>query len=133
MDKVISNAVLDIESLTSPPDVCCSGSPKTTVSRVFDIALRNFLHFQHKKLIIKFLLFVVSNKAFELNLLYPQKALSRKGSIRLERRIGEEQEADDSSKKIVVKGMRYHSFGFLLSVFESLFAVISPLIAQIIA
>lgn len=33
-----------------------------------------------------------------------QKALSRKGSCRMERRIGEEQETDDASKKIIVKG-----------------------------
>ncbi|XP_008804005.1 uncharacterized protein LOC103717405 [Phoenix dactylifera] len=31
------------------------------------------------------------------------KALSRKGSCRMERRMGEEQETDDASKKIVVK------------------------------
>lgn len=36
MDKV-SNVVLDIECLTQPTELCCTGSPKMTVSGVFDI------------------------------------------------------------------------------------------------
>ncbi|XP_010935451.1 uncharacterized protein [Elaeis guineensis] len=60
MDKA-GSVVLDIESLTQPPDKCCTGSPKMT------------------------------------------KALSRKGSYRMERRAGEEQETDDASKKLIVK------------------------------
>nr|CAD1840816.1 unnamed protein product [Ananas comosus var. bracteatus] len=60
MEKA-GNVVLDIESLTQPPDKCCTGSPKMS------------------------------------------RALSRKGSNRMERRSGEEQETDDASKKLVVK------------------------------
>ncbi|KAJ0974317.1 hypothetical protein J5N97_016282 [Dioscorea zingiberensis] len=58
MDR-LNNVVLDIESLTQPPEKC-SGSPKMT------------------------------------------KALSRKGSNRMERR-NEEQESDEASKKLFVK------------------------------
>ena len=42
--------------------------------------------------------------------LIKQKALSRKGSCRMERRSGEEQEADDASRKLAVKGMENTSW-----------------------
>ncbi|KAI0513691.1 hypothetical protein KFK09_009721 [Dendrobium nobile] len=57
---ISESVILDIESLTLPPNKC-SGSPKMT------------------------------------------KALSRKGSYRMERRNGEEQEGDDTTKKLLAK------------------------------
>ncbi|XP_020674729.1 uncharacterized protein LOC110093984 [Dendrobium catenatum] len=59
---ISESVILDIESLTLPPNKC-SGSPKMT------------------------------------------KALSRKGSYRMERRNGEEQEGDDTTKKLLAKVM----------------------------
>ncbi|RWW83683.1 hypothetical protein BHE74_00007800 [Ensete ventricosum] len=35
-----------------------------------------------------------------------QKALSRKGSCRMERRNSEEQDVDDTAKRVVVKGIK---------------------------
>ncbi|RRT72196.1 hypothetical protein B296_00032563 [Ensete ventricosum] len=66
MDKV-SNVVLDID-LTQPTELCCTGSPKMTVSG---------------------------------------KVLSRKGSIRMDKHNGEEQKADDASKKLVIKDVLF--------------------------
>ncbi|RRT56303.1 hypothetical protein B296_00037910, partial [Ensete ventricosum] len=68
--------VLDIDNLTQPPEKCYTGSPKMTV---YLLALK------------------ISDDL--------QKALSRKGSNRMEKRTSDEQEADDETKKLVVKGM----------------------------
>lgn len=38
------------------------------------------------------------------SIFYVQRALSRKGSNRMERRSGEEQEQDDLVKKLIIKG-----------------------------
>ncbi|RWW12981.1 hypothetical protein BHE74_00048316 [Ensete ventricosum] len=56
----VADVIIDIECLTQPPEICCSGSPKMS-----------------------------------------QKALLRKGSIRMERHTGGEQEAYDALKNLV--------------------------------
>lgn len=49
----------------------------------------------------------VKNYLFLYILSIFQKALSRKGSYRQDRRNGEEQEVDEALKKLVVKGVRH--------------------------
>ncbi|XP_065002908.1 uncharacterized protein LOC135635626 isoform X3 [Musa acuminata AAA Group] len=56
----VGDVIIDVECLTQPPEICCSGSPKMS-----------------------------------------RKALSRKGSIRMERHTGGEQEAYDALKNLV--------------------------------
>lgn len=97
------SVVLDIESLMQASDNY-SGSPKMTVSNLTDnssyhgyssyLQLRNF----SRHGFLEFSYLIPSSK---------QKALSRKGSSRMDRRNGEEQEEDEDSRKIDAKGMQF--------------------------
>lgn len=110
MDKN-GNLVLDIEGLTHTSDKCCSGSPKVMVSLNFSlkcgvtVALYIVLDMKRNSLKVQFL--------FCFFILF-QRALSRKGSNRMDRRGGEEYETEDGAKKLIVKGAYFQYFYFFI-------------------
>jgi hypothetical protein len=88
MDRA-ANVVLDIEGLPQPSDKCCSGSPKMMVRPLFQKVLKGWE------------LFEFLEPSFFTCM---QRALSRKGSNRLERRGSEEQVQEDFGKRLIIKG-----------------------------
>jgi hypothetical protein len=89
MDRT-ENVVLDIEGLPQQPDKCCTGSPRMTVCPLFHKINMNTVVFLSLKLPYVLL----------------QRALSRKGPNRAERRSGEEPELEDLTKKLIIKGFK---------------------------
>jgi hypothetical protein len=91
MDRT-ENVVLDIEGLPQQHDKCCTGSPKMTVCPLFHIINMNIQ--------------TCSSYLNESEAAYVllQRAQSRKGPNRTERRGGEELELDDLAKKLIIKG-----------------------------
>lgn len=111
MDKC-GSVVLDIKSLSQYAEKCSgAGSPKLTVGNHL-----HFVPFHISPLFIAILSISISPCSYMddgwhvmdlfilINISFLQKVLSRKGSNRMERQNADDLEADDASKKIVVKG-----------------------------
>lgn len=98
-DKAAS-VILDIESLVHSQDKC--SSPKLTVSFVscYMIYCNKIFTISFSELKLPLLF----SMGLFFNFIFLQKALSRKGSCRNDRKSTEENETEDASKKLAVKG-----------------------------